>query len=111
MCLGLGLSFGVVLVLDLLFGPRPLDQRLRRAEQEHQLGEQVFFERKLAGLAHQVDVVAELQDAVHVRHVVEHDLEADLREEAPQEPRGHENERRVQTDYAAESPQLVRFQI
>lgn len=47
---------------------------------------------------YQINVEAELQHAVHVGQVVEHDLGVDAGEEAAQHARRQEHERRVQPD-------------
>ena len=60
-------------------------ERLRRAVQEQQLGHEVLLKLHLAALAHQVDVEAQLQDAVHVRELGEHDRERDAAEHQAEE--------------------------
>ena len=75
-----------------------LDEGLRGAVEEDELGGQVFLQLQLAALSHQVDVEAELEDAVHVGQLREHDLEGDAAEVDAHEAPDHEDERDVEAD-------------
>ena len=75
-----------------------LDEGLRGAVEEDELGGQVFLQLQLAALSHQVDVEAELEDAVHVGQLREHDLEGDPAEVDAHEAPDHEDEWDVEAD-------------
>ena len=62
------------LIVFLLGWSSPLDHCLRRAVEEDEFGNELLLERHVTRLPHQVDVIAQMQDALHVRQFVKHDV-------------------------------------